>query len=96
MVPLQGDCISALDVAWKVEVTSTSSSSELIRCSQSNSEIHAYSDKAYANDEIYIRSPVVSSISRQCRVSIVKEEISDEKLRSHFQGGANGQETGRA
>jgi len=56
MVPLQGDCISALDVTWKVEVTSTSSSSELIRCSQSNSEIHAYSDKAYVNDEIYIRS----------------------------------------
>jgi len=52
MVPLQGDYISTLDVL-KAEVTSISSSSELIQCSQSNSEIHTYSDKAYVNDEIY-------------------------------------------
>ena len=42
----------------EVEVTSTSTSSELIRCSyQSNSEIHAYSDKADMNDETYLRKP---------------------------------------
>jgi len=53
--------------------------------------VHAYSDKAYTNDKIYIRSPVVSSISRQCWVSIANEEISDEMLdKPHFQGEANG------
>jgi len=77
-----------------VEATLVSSLSELIRCSQSNSEIHAYSDKAYVNDGIYIGSHTHLFSIWTNPVSIVNEEILDEKLKPHFQDEANGQEEG--